>query len=141
MSCVTLSVWPVSGPRRRHIGGLNHPGFVEALIPRKGGVMLAPQKYPPEVRDRAIRLVDDLLSDDQLQLSVTGACRRVAEQLGINRDTLRGWVKQAQIDAGARPGVSSDDRRRWWSWSGRTAISLDGAKLSRGVLKARVGPR
>jgi transposase len=74
--------------------------------------MSAPKKYPPEVRDRAIRLVDDLLADDQLQLSVTGACRRVGEQLGINRDTLRGWVKQAQIDAGARPGVSSDDRRR-----------------------------
>ena len=74
--------------------------------------MSAPQKYPPEVRDRAIRLVDDLLADDQLQLSVTGACRRVGEQLGINRDTLCGWVKQAQIDAGTRPGVSSDDRRR-----------------------------
>jgi transposase-like protein len=43
-----------------------------------------------------------VLADDQLQLSVTGACRRVAEQLGINRDTLRGWVKQAQIDAGKR---------------------------------------
>ena len=52
------------------------------------------------------------MADEQLQLSVTGACRRVGEQLGINRDTLRGWVKQAQIDAGARPGVSSDDRRR-----------------------------
>jgi transposase len=76
------------------------------------GVMSAPQKYPPEVRDRAVRLVDDLLADDQLQLSVTGACRRVGEQLGINRDRLRGWVKQAQIDAGARPGVSSDYRRR-----------------------------
>jgi transposase len=74
--------------------------------------MSAPQKYPPEVRDRAVRLVDDLLADDQLQLSVTGACHRVGEQLGINRDTLRGWVKQAQIDAGTRPGVSSDDRRR-----------------------------
>jgi transposase len=73
--------------------------------------MSAPQKYPPEVRDRAIRLVDDLLADDQLE-PATGACRRVGEQLGINRDTLRGWVKQAQIDAGARPGVSSDDRRR-----------------------------
>jgi hypothetical protein len=48
------------------------PPRLEALIPRKGGVMSAPQKYPPEVRDRAIRLVDDLLADDQLQLSVTG---------------------------------------------------------------------
>jgi transposase len=74
--------------------------------------MSALQKYPPEGRDRAICLVEDLLADDQLQLSVTGACRRVGEQLGTNRDTLRGWVKQAQIDAGTRPGVSSDDRRR-----------------------------
>jgi transposase len=74
--------------------------------------MSAPKKYPPEVRDRAIRLVDDLLADDQLQLSVTGACRQVGGQSGINRDTLRDWVRQAQIDAGTRPGVSSDDRRR-----------------------------
>jgi transposase-like protein len=74
--------------------------------------MSAPMKYPPEVRDRAVRLVDDLLADEQLQLSVTGACRRVGEQLGINRDTLRGWVKQAQIDAGAKPGLASDDGRR-----------------------------
>ena len=82
--------------------------------------MSALKKYPPEVRDRAIRLVDDLLADDQLQLSVTGACRRVGEQLGINRDTLRGWVKQAQIDAGARPGLPSMTGGGWWSWSGRT---------------------
>jgi hypothetical protein len=51
------------------------------LISRRGGVMSAPKKYPPEVRDRAIRLVEDLVSDDQLQLSVTGSCTRVAEQL------------------------------------------------------------
>ena len=69
--------------------------------------MPAPKKYPVEFRDRAIRLVEDLLADEQLQLSVTGACSRVAEQLGINRDTLRGWVKQAQIDAGAKPGLAS----------------------------------
>jgi transposase len=59
-----------------------------------------------------MRLVEDLLADPELQLSVTGACRRVSDQLGINRDTLRGWVKQAQIDAGTKPGLSSDDRRR-----------------------------
>ena len=82
------------------------------MIPRKGGVMPAPKKYPVEMRDRAIRLVEDLLSDPDLELSVTGACRRVSEQLGINRDTLRGWVKQAQIDAGTKPGVSSDHARR-----------------------------
>jgi len=32
--------------------------------------------------------------------------------LGINADTLRGWVKQAQIDAGARPGVSTAEAAR-----------------------------
>ena len=74
--------------------------------------MPAPKKYPVEVRDRSIRLVEDLLADPDLQLSVTGACTRVSEQLGINRDTLRGWVKQAQIDAGAKPGLSTDQARR-----------------------------
>ena len=56
--------------------------------------MPAPRKYSDELRDRAVRLVEDLLSDPDLQLSITGACSRVSDQLGINRDTLRGWVKQ-----------------------------------------------
>ena len=45
-------------------------------------------------------------------ISITGACSKVGQQLGINRDTLRGWVKQAQIDSGVRPGVSTDQARR-----------------------------
>ena len=45
-------------------------------------------------------------------MSVTGACRRVGEQLGINTDTLRNWVKLAQVDEGERPGVSTSDRAR-----------------------------
>jgi transposase len=53
-----------------------------------------------------------LLADPNLRLSVTGACSRVSEQLGINRDTLRGWVNQAQIDAGSKPGLSTDQQRR-----------------------------
>jgi transposase len=74
--------------------------------------MAAPRKYPDELRDRAVRLVADLVDDPGLQLSVTAACSRVGEQLGINRDTLRGWVKQAQVDAGDRPGISTTDRAR-----------------------------
>jgi len=74
--------------------------------------MPAPKKYPEELKDRSIRLVEDLIADPELELSMTAACRRVGDQLGINYDTLRGWVKQAQIDSGTKPGVSSSDRRR-----------------------------
>ena len=74
--------------------------------------MPAPKKYPEEMRDRAIRLVEDLLADPEIEVSVTAACSKVGQQLGINRDTLRGWVKQAQINSGARPGVSTDQHRR-----------------------------
>lgn len=44
--------------------------------------------------------------------SVTAACRRIGEQLGINSDTLRGWVKQSDVDAGRRPGVTTADAAR-----------------------------
>jgi transposase len=71
--------------------------------------MSAPEKYPEEVRERAVRLVLDV---EEEAGSVTGACRRVGEQLGINADTLRGWVKQAQIDAGLRPGVTTSESAR-----------------------------
>jgi len=74
--------------------------------------MPAPKKYPEEMKDRAVRLVQDLLADPEIEVSVTGACSKVGQQLGINRDTLRGWVKQAQVDAGTRPGLSTDERRR-----------------------------
>jgi transposase len=52
------------------------------------------------------------LADPEIDVSVTGACTKVGQQLGINRDTLRGWIKQAQIDSGSRPGLSSDQHRR-----------------------------
>ncbi|WP_179795111.1 transposase [Actinomycetospora corticicola] len=63
--------------------------------------MPAPKKYPEEMRERSVRLVLDLVEGEE-QASVTGACSRVGQQLGVNRDTLRGWVKQAQIDAGSQ---------------------------------------
>ena len=74
--------------------------------------MPAPRKYNDEMRDRAVRLVMDMVYDEELQLSVSAACTRVGEQLGINRDTLRGWVKQVQVDDGARTGTTSSDRAR-----------------------------
>lgn len=40
------------------------------------------------------------------------AVRRIGEQLGINPETLRGWVNQAEVDAGERPGTSTSDAQR-----------------------------
>ncbi len=36
----------------------------------------------------------------------------MADQLGINRETLRNWVRQAEIDSGQRPGMSTADKQR-----------------------------
>jgi transposase len=85
---------------------------MEAPKPREGWVMGAPRKYPDEVRDRAVRLVRDLVEEDSAGATVSGACRRVGDQLGINTDTLRNWVKQAQVDDGERPGVTTAERTR-----------------------------
>jgi len=71
--------------------------------------MAAPRKYPEELRERAIRLALDARKDPASRRS---ACQRIGEQLGINPDTLRGWVLQVEIDEGRRPGVSSADAAR-----------------------------
>jgi transposase len=72
--------------------------------------MGAARKYPDELRDRAIRLVLDVVKEQEA--SVTAACRKVGGELGIKADTLRGWAKQAQVDRGMRPGTSSADAAR-----------------------------
>jgi len=37
---------------------------------------------------------------------------RIGHRVGVNPDTLRGWFKQTAIDAGRRPGTTTDDARR-----------------------------
>jgi transposase len=72
--------------------------------------MGAARKYPDELRDRAIRLVLDLVKDQQA--SVTAACRKAGAALGINADTLGGWARQAQTGRGTRSGTSTADAAR-----------------------------
>jgi transposase len=68
--------------------------------------MAAPRKYPDELRERAIRLTLDARKDPA---SRPGACARIGEQLLVNPETLRGWVTQAEINEGQRPGTTTSD--------------------------------
>ncbi|WP_425309519.1 transposase [Ammonicoccus fulvus] len=73
--------------------------------------MSAPRKYPQELRERAMRLVAEARLEDP-ELSMNAAVKRIGTRVGVNPDTLRGWVKQADIDAGTRPGTTTEDARK-----------------------------
>ena len=68
-----------------------------------------PHKYPRELRERAVRLV---LDHGPEQPSQWAAIRSVAEKLGCTVEALRRWVRQAERDAGQRPGLTTDERTR-----------------------------
>ena len=65
-----------------------------------------PKKVDPALKDRALRMVAEHRADYG---STTAVAKAVADQLGIGKETVRRWVVQADIDAGDRPGVSSEE--------------------------------
>jgi transposase len=72
--------------------------------------MTRPTRYPQELRERAVRLV--LEHRDEYD-SEWAAMRSIAAKLGIgSTETLRNWVRRAEVDGGQRPGVTSDERQR-----------------------------
>ena len=65
--------------------------------------------YPPEVRERAVRMVFETQDDYDTQWA---AIRSIADKIGCSGEALRNWVRQAEADAGTRPGLTSDERER-----------------------------
>jgi len=66
-----------------------------------------PKQYPRELRERAVRLVAEHRGDYETEYA---AIRSVAAKLGIaSPESLRKWVRRAEVDSGQRPGVTSEE--------------------------------
>jgi transposase len=66
-----------------------------------------PRQYSPEFRQRALRMLETTLESEGI--SEFEAIRSVAVKLGTAEETLRRWRRKAQIGAGDRPGLSSQE--------------------------------
>ena len=67
------------------------------------------QKYSPEVRERAVRLV---LTGEHEHSSRWAAITSVASKIGCTPETLRKWVNRTEIDSDAQPGISTEQQKR-----------------------------
>ena len=66
-------------------------------------------KYSAEVRERAVRMVQEQLPKYESEWAVICS---IASKLGCVPETLRKWVRQAERDVGKRPGATTAERER-----------------------------
>ncbi len=66
-------------------------------------------RYSPEVRERTVRLVQEHEHEHGSQWA---AIRSIATKVGCTAETLRRWVRQAERDAGRRPGLTTEEQQR-----------------------------
>jgi transposase len=72
-------------------------------------IMARLSRYPRELRERAVALVFEQVGQYSSQWD---AIRSIAEKVGVTAETLRRWVRQAEQDAGVRPGPTSAESER-----------------------------
>lgn len=66
-------------------------------------------RYPREVRDRAVRMVFEHAGEHESQWA---AIVSISSKFGMTKETLRRWVRQAEVDGGQRSGLTSGERQR-----------------------------
>jgi len=71
--------------------------------------MARPSQYSPEVRERAVRMVQEQTPAHRSQWA---AIRSIAEKIGCNAETLRSWLREHERTTGLRPGPTADDVAR-----------------------------
>ena len=71
--------------------------------------MTRPGRYPAEIRERAVRMV---LEHEAEHTSQWAAISSIASKFGMTPETLRIWVRRAEVDGGARPGLTTEERER-----------------------------
>lgn len=67
------------------------------------------KRYPPEIRERAVRLV---LEHQENYRSEWAALTSIADKIGCTAETLRKWVRRTEVDQGKRAGLTSAERDR-----------------------------
>jgi transposase len=71
--------------------------------------MMKSNKFSPEVRERAVRMVQEHRGDYP---SLWAAVESMAPKIGCVASTLLDWVKQSEVDAGGRAGVTTAEHDR-----------------------------
>lgn len=71
--------------------------------------MTSPTRYPQELRERAVRMVLEHGGEYPSEWAALGS---ISAKLGMTRETLRRWVRRAQVNGGLRSGVTSSERER-----------------------------
>ena len=98
--------------------------------------MAAPRKYPDELRERAVRLYRES--------SPRPSFRRLGEQLNVHPEALRGWVRQAEADAGERDDRPStamlEENRRLQAEVGELRRVNEVRKAASAYFASEIGP-